>query len=116
MADVNELKVMWEEWQSIPFPSDYSGKDVEGICVTSLDTYAAGCVHTFIFHRSSFDPWRLSVLEKCKGELEIVLKKLDGGAKDYFGKLLELSEKVLSSVGSRPLRGQHNNSFNRTRN
>jgi hypothetical protein len=99
MKDVNEIKAMWNEWKSLPFPANYSGKDVEGICITSLDSYAAGCIDTFISRKGSLDAWRISVLEKCRDDLEIVLPKLDGEARTYFERLLKLSKKVLSLVG-----------------
>lgn len=98
MNVVDEIKAMWDEWKSMPFPSDYSGKDVEGICVTSLDSYAAGCIHTFISRKGSLDAHRISILENCKKELEIVVQSLDGEGRSYFERLLKLSKKVLSSV------------------
>jgi hypothetical protein len=66
MEAVSEIKAMWEEWKTIPFPADYSGKDVAGICVTSLDSYAAGCIDTFISRKGRLDDWRISVLEDCR--------------------------------------------------
>jgi len=100
MNGVNEIKVMWDEWKAIPFPTDYSGKDVEGICITSLDSYAAGCIDTFISRKGSLDSRRISVLENCKKDLEIVVKSLDGEARAYFERLLKLSKVVLASVGN----------------
>jgi hypothetical protein len=99
MDAVREIKAMWDEWKTIPFPSDYSGKDVAGICVTSLDTYAAGCIHTFISRKGHLDDWRVSVLEKCRMELETVVPNLDGEARTYFKNLLLISERVLQLVG-----------------
>ena len=98
MNDVDEIKAMWDEWRSLPFPEEYAGKDVEGICVTSLDSHAAGCVDTFISRKGSLDAGRVSVLEECRKELGVVLHGLDGDARRYFEGLLRISEKVLSEA------------------
>jgi len=99
MNDVNELRVMWNEWNSIPFPAEYAGKDVEGICVTSLDSYTVGCIDTFVTRKGSLDASRITVLEDCRKELEIVLNGLEGDARRYFEGLLQITEKVLSLAG-----------------
>ena len=97
MNDVSEVKTMWNEWKSIPFPSDYAGEDVEGICAVSLDTYTAGCIDTFISRKGSLDSKRISILKKCEKDLEIVTSKLEGEAKLYFEQLLLMTQKVLAT-------------------
>jgi hypothetical protein len=96
MNDVDEIKVMWDEWRAVPFPAEYAGKDVEGICVTSLDSYAAGCIDTFVTREGNLDAGRVSVLEGCRKDLMVVLSGLDGDARRYFECLLQIAEKVLS--------------------
>jgi hypothetical protein len=98
MNAVSEVKAMWDDWKAIPFPSNYSGKDVENICVISLDSYAAGCIDTFISRKGSLDAERLSILKKCEKDLEIVTNKLEGDAKLYFEQLLQMAQKVLATV------------------
>jgi hypothetical protein len=99
MDAVTEIRTMWDEWQAIPFPAEYGGKDVVGICVTSLDTFAAGCIDTFICRKGHLDKRRISVLEGCKNDLEVVVPSLDGDARTYFNNLLLLSRRVLQLVG-----------------
>src|SRR3954469_12961723 len=99
MDAVNEVRTMWNEWKVIPFPSEYGGKDVAGICVTSLDTFAAGCIDTFVSRNGRLDKRRISVLDKCKNDLEVVVNSLDGDARAYFNDLLFLSKRVLQLVG-----------------
>jgi hypothetical protein len=99
MDAVDEIQSMWDEWKTQRFPSEYSGKDVAGICVTSLDSFAAGCINTFIFRRGRLDEQRISVLEKCKADLEVVVNSVDGNAHTYFNNLLLLSNRVLQLVG-----------------
>jgi hypothetical protein len=91
-------------WKTQRFPAEYSGKDVAGICVTSLDSFAAGCIDTFIFRKGRLDERHISVLEKCKGDLEVVVNAMDGNAHTYFNNLLLLSKRVLQLVGRDPHR------------
>ena len=99
MNHVAEIQTMWDTWKTQRFPAEYSGKDVSGICVTSLDSFAAGCIDTFIFRKGYLDERRISILEKCTHDLELVLNALDGSAKAYFNNLLRLSTRVLQLVG-----------------
>ncbi len=99
MEGVEEIRSMWDEWKRIPFPSEYGGKDVAGICVTSLDTFAAGCIDTFIFRKGRLDERRITTLEKCRDDLEVVVNQMHGNARLYFDNLLFLSKRVLQLVG-----------------
>jgi hypothetical protein len=99
MDGENEIRKMWNEWKAMPFPSEYGGKDVAGICVTSLDTFAAGCIDTFVSRNGRLDKRRISVLENCKDDLEVVVNSLDGNARVYFNYLLLLSKGVLQLLG-----------------
>jgi hypothetical protein len=99
MDKVSEIQSMWDACKTQRFPSEYSGKDVAGICVTSLDSFAAGCIDTFIFRKGHLDEQRISILAKCKNDLEVVVNALDGSAQIYFNNLLLLSRRVLQLVG-----------------
>src|SRR5262249_46058024 len=70
MDSVAEIQSMWDAWRARPFPSEYAGKDVAGICVTSIDSFAAGCIDTFISRKGNLDEERISVLQTCKDDLE----------------------------------------------
>jgi hypothetical protein len=63
MNAVDEIRLMWDEWKQIPFPSEYGGKDVAGICVTSVDTFAAGCIDTFVSRNGRLDKRRITVFK-----------------------------------------------------
>lgn len=98
MNDASEIKTMWNEWKNIPFPSNCAGEEVEGICFVSLDTFAAGCIDTFISRKGSLDAQRISTLKKGEKELEIISNKLEGKAKLYFERLLLITQKVLATA------------------
>ena len=102
MEDLKEIRAMWDKWKAIPFPEDHASEDVAGICVTSLDTFTAGCIDTFISRRGRLDSHRISVLVECRKELELVVKNLDGAAQAYFKDLLLISESVLRLLRVNP--------------
>ena len=102
MDAVNDVRGMWEEWKSIPFPAGYGGVEVAGVCVTMLDSNAAGCIHTFILNKGRLDDGRISILSKCRRELEIVIPNLGDEARVYFKNLLMMAERVLQLVGAEP--------------
>ena len=95
MEDLKEIRAMWDDWKVIPFPEGYGGEEVAGICVTSLDTFTAGCIDTFISSKGRLDNHRISMLVQSRKELAIVVKNLDGTAQTYFRDLLLISERVL---------------------
>jgi hypothetical protein len=99
MNSVDEIRRLWDEWKTIPFPSGFAGQEVEGFCVTSIDTFAAGCIDTFVSSKGRLDEPRIKVLQQCRNELEIVVKTLDGNARTYFNDLLVLCRRVLQSLG-----------------
>jgi hypothetical protein len=95
MNSFNEIKNLWLEFYKLPFPSMLGGTDVARICVTSLDTFAAGCIDTFVNNKGLLDDERINILDKCRSELEIIVENLDAEAKTYFEKLLEITNKIL---------------------
>ncbi len=97
MKDVRES---WNEFLAKPFPQDCVGEEVGGICLTTLDTFAAGCIDTFI-DRGRLDGRRTSVLKDCAKDLNVVVEHLDGDAKKYFDHLLSLTNQVLGAVNSK---------------
>ncbi|HEY9402309.1 MAG TPA: hypothetical protein VIQ24_06425 [Pyrinomonadaceae bacterium] len=95
---MSDIKKMWGDFQARPFPEDCAGASIEGVDLTSLDTFAAGCIDTFVERKGRLDSRRISILRKCSKELEVVVKNLNGEARSYFEQLQSLSEKVLQSV------------------
>ncbi len=92
---------LWTEHAKTVFPESYAGKDVNGVCLTSLDTYAAGCISTYIQqNRKSIDFERYQVLQKCKANLEEVLPDLTGEARMYFIRLHEMCSIIIAEVDS----------------
>lgn len=90
---------LWVEHSQARFPEDLGGKDVNGVCVTSIDSYAAGCISSYVGREGkSIDLERYQVLQKCKCDLEEVLPHLDGQALEYFDRLREMCAIIVSEA------------------
>ena len=96
-SDMNEIEDMWQQFQTMPFPDGYAGEEIAGICLVSLDTFAAGCISTFVGCRGQLDAERTAILRQCMQELTTVLPELEGEAKSYFEYLAGLCQRVLQS-------------------
>jgi hypothetical protein len=95
---LNNIQKIWRDFASRPFPEDCAGMAVQGIELASLDTFAAGCIATFVSNNGRLDAERITVLKKCAEEIEVVVPVLDGEAMDYFEELQLLSQEVLRVV------------------
>jgi hypothetical protein len=90
----------WRAFQLRGFPAGVAGTEIDGVCVTTVDTFAAGCLETY-FDRGRLDQQRIGVLEECVGDLHRVLPHLTGEPSEYFGKLAALCRGVLGAIGRR---------------
>lgn len=95
---MNNIEEIWREFEAEPFPEGYAGVEVEGVELAASDTFAAGCIDTFVSNGGRLDAGRVSVLKRCADELGIVIKGLDGEAKEYFERLHLLARQVLRLV------------------
>ncbi len=96
MNNLEEIEKLWLEFYKLPFPSGLAGEDVNGICVTSLDTFTAGCIDTFVSKKGRLDKKRKAILIECQNQLEIVVDNLADEPKVYYEKLLTLTNKILN--------------------
>ena len=98
---MSEIKQSWNTFKNKAFPKPYSGKEIDGIELSLLDTETAGCIQYFIA-TNSLDRERVAILESCNNDLEKVISKLEGEGKSYFQLLKKLSESVLRKVQNGP--------------
>ncbi len=99
MDSFREVENLWHEFYELPFPSGLAEEKIKGIDLYSLDTFTAGCIDTFIVEKT-LDKNRIKILENCQKELEIVVKYVNEEAKNYFNKLLYLTNQVLQKTNS----------------
>jgi hypothetical protein len=88
---------MWDEYQSMAFPDDYAGKDINDICVTSLDTFAAGCISAYVGD-GRLDKKRIEVLRSCLDDLDTIIPALDERPKVYFSALKEICVEIVKDT------------------
>ena len=93
-----DIHQSWSDFSDRPFPDGWAGEEVDGVCVTSVDSFAAGCIDTFVSNGGTLDSKRIDVLWRCSADLGRALPQLDGEARNYFGHLDELITSVLAEV------------------
>jgi hypothetical protein len=76
------------------FPEGMAGEEVAGVCLTTIDTFAAGCLDTY-FTEKWLDAERQNVLSRCLQDVRKALPHLEGDAADYFNELAAIAEAVL---------------------
>lgn len=91
------IEELWQEHQSVRFPSGFGGEEIEGIDLALLDADIAGCVGTFI-KRQKLDLKDTAILGLCYRDCAVAAKGLNGEAKDYFIRLEKLALLVLEAV------------------
>ena len=92
---MDEIKKLWCQHQSTPFPEGIAGDEIEGEDLVSLDSFTAGCISTFVGCSGSLDSERIKCLVECCAGLAKVLPRLTGEAKAYFTRLHKMSEFAL---------------------
>ena len=97
MSELQKIKLLWKGFLKQPFPQHLAGKEIEGIELALLDSFAAGCVSVFL-ERGRLDKEREVILERCFRELSAVIPNLEDRDKPYFVELHSISEKVLSNL------------------
>lgn len=67
-----------------------------------MDTFAAGCIDTYV-QRRKLDADRERILLECQADMRRVIPELPPEAGAYFARLLELTDCVLAACSaSRP--------------
>ena len=92
------VQALWRQHYGAPFPKGLAGKEVSGIDVTSLDSFATGCIDTFLHNGGKLDLGRTALLGLCYRDLSVALTKLAGERRDYFARLETMARLVLEAV------------------
>lgn len=93
------LEELWKIHQLKSFPKGLGGKDVNDICVSSLDTYISGCISYFIKRGlKELDVDRLLVLKKGVVSLDNILVSLNDESLEYFSLLRDMALIVIDSA------------------
>jgi len=94
------IEEVWQQHRSAKFPSELSGRGVEGIDFVMLDADIAGCVSTFLGRRHVLDQWRTAVLGLRLADVERLLPQFEPAQREYFERLADLARLVLREVAA----------------
>jgi len=95
---IDAVAQQWQIWLERPFPSNYGGEEVAGVDLALLDTYAAGCISTFVGNRGWLDHQRHGILQQSLTDLDVVVPQLKGEVYDYFTELRDVVRQVLQCL------------------
>jgi len=95
---LNRIQRLWDDFLLAPYPEACAVRDIRWVEVILLDSYAAGCVSSFLHNEGFLDLQRTAVLGLCYGDLTVVLTELKGEGRAYFARLEELVRLVLEFV------------------
>jgi hypothetical protein len=97
MINLKNIEKLWSSYQKMPFPDKLIGNDINNICVTTLDTFAAGCVSTYLLN-GSLDRNRIKILKSCLEDLDSISPHLFGYPKEYFHMLKEICVGIVKNT------------------
>ena len=86
-----EIESAWNARYFRGFPRECVGVEVDGVCLTSCDTFLAGCISYFV-ENGTLDPQRTDVVARVCADLDRVMPSLSGDAHRYFSELLALGK------------------------
>ncbi len=93
---LQKIESIWNELRSKPFPESGYEAFADERDFVELDTFASGCISTFISSAGKLDQKRYDVLKSCSEDLSIGIKGLEPGPfKSYAEQLHLLSNLVL---------------------
>jgi hypothetical protein len=93
----DEVRLLWDEHRSAPFPDGLAGEEIAGVDIVMLDADIAGCVATALGNHGRPAVERKAVLAKCLDDLDRVLPLLqDEGAREYYERLRRLAQLTLT--------------------
>ncbi|MCP4678716.1 MAG: hypothetical protein GY854_25045 [Deltaproteobacteria bacterium] len=92
MKTIDQISQEWKAFEKIPFPEKLAGCDVNDVCVTSLDSFAAGIISGF---DGGLSHERRQILSSCLEDLDKILPDLEREAKIYFQLLKDIGVAVM---------------------
>ena len=66
---MDDLKKKWDAFKARPFPDELAGEDIQDVCITSLDTYVAGCIDSYITGKT-LGYEKTIILQKCLQDIK----------------------------------------------
>ncbi len=86
---MQKIEQEWAEYCKLPFPDELVHVEIEGVCLASLDSFAAGCISRYLDDHS-LDVECKTILEDCSSKLRKIVSELQGPANVYILRLQTL--------------------------
>lgn len=79
-TSLQKIESIWNEFRTTPFPESVGSSTLlDELDFEQIDTFAAGCICTFIHSAGRLDQPRYDCLKTCLKDLTLVIKDLDDG-------------------------------------
>src|SRR4051812_32734230 len=100
MSSFALVRELWQQHQTEPFPRGRANERVDVPDLVLIDGLVAGCVSAYLGRRRlrprPLDAERRAGLLRCRDELLDVVPQLDGRPRQYFERVLQLADAVLT--------------------
>ncbi len=96
MKNLNQIRVMWKDLTNFSYSVGYEGKDIQGICATSIDEALAGCI-TGYCSNGQIDKNRINIIISCLNDIDRMLPQLTDRSKQYFQLLKEICIEIVKN-------------------
>jgi hypothetical protein len=100
MRNRAEVERAWKAHLRRPFPKECVGREIDGVCLTSCDTFLAGCV-SHVVAGGVLDTARALTVAGVSAEIKRALPHLSGAAHEYFASLVDLGESLNVNANAR---------------
>ena len=94
---MSPVKQLWRKHLEAPFPTRCYDEVVLGVDLVRIDALVAGCAMSVIEEGRTIEPGHAEIMEQCRAGLATALRSLEGEEKDYFTRVDQLAEFVLSA-------------------
>ncbi len=91
----DDIKRQYIEFENVPFPVGLGGKEINGVEVVMIDTYAAGLINSYAHSNTELSPSQYVLLMEVWNDLNMIMDDLPEYGKAYFQTLYHLVEEVL---------------------
>jgi hypothetical protein len=94
---INAAKQLWRKHLEAPFPTRCYDEVVLGVDLVQIDAFVAGCAMSVIEEGRAMEPGHAEIMDQCRAGLATALRSLEGEEKEYFTRVDQLAEFVLSA-------------------
>ncbi len=93
------IAAAWRQFALVPFPDLVDRDEAIRLRLTTLDTFAAECISTYV-DNGGLDRDGVRLLDSCSHDLQLMLPGLTGQPREYFDQLNDFAIGVLDGVGA----------------